>query len=218
MLHRDYLMRIIEQLVVALERILHLEASGQHEQAEAEIRTACRTIFGFDLSFIEPLADADIITLLGGRDHLDTPKCYALGILLARHADLRSTAGDEPGSVLLSVKALTLLAEAALDAGAPIATEHSPAVDKLVARLEAFEIPHPLRQTLFRYYETIGRYDKAENTLFDILSTDGAFRESGVDFYHRLMQKTDAELAAGNLPREEVEEGLTALSRMDSRV
>jgi hypothetical protein len=40
----------------------------------------------------------------------------------------------------------------------------------------------------------------------------------GVDFYARLRQRSDADLAAGNLPRDEVEAGLAEVrARGDQR-
>lgn len=213
MISRDYLMRIIEQLVVALERILHLQDTGRYEDAETEIRVTCRKLLGFDLSFIEPLADSDIIKLLGGTGRLDTPKCHALGILLARRAELRAIAGDEDASLRLSVKALRLLLEAHLDAGASIMKDHAAVTEALIERLESFDLPQAIKEKLFAYFEMGGRYDKAEDALFDIVAMDSGIRERGIAFYKRLMLKTDAELSAGNLPRTEVEEGLATLER-----
>ncbi|HEV2660598.1 MAG TPA: DUF6483 family protein, partial [Ktedonobacteraceae bacterium] len=66
---------------------------------------------------------------------------------------------------------------------------------------------------LFAYYELSGQYARAEDTLFDLLETGNnrEMVESGRAFYTRLLAKSDADLQAGNLARDEVDEGLAQL-------
>jgi hypothetical protein len=68
---------------------------------------------------------------------------------------------------------------------------------------------------LFRYYESAGKYSKAEDVLFEALEDSGGadWVAAGQAFYERLAGKSDAELAAGNLPREELEESREELAR-----
>jgi hypothetical protein len=56
-------------------------------------------------------------------------------------------------------------------------------------------------------YETLGRFDKAENALFELMALDLRFYETGLLFYQRLLARNDKELIQGKLPRPEVEEG-----------
>jgi len=60
----------------------------------------------------------------------------------------------------------------------------------------------------------MGKYSQAEDALFEMIEAEDAGEgivEQGIAFYTRLQQKSDAELLAGNLPREEVAEGLAHL-------
>jgi len=59
----------------------------------------------------------------------------------------------------------------------------------------------------------MGRYAKAENALYAILDSHAGFADEGRRFYERLLTKSDEQLAAGNLPREEVLEGMSNLHR-----
>jgi hypothetical protein len=47
--------------------------------------------------------------------------------------------------------------------------------------------------------------------LFDILAATPGFAPEGMQFYRRLLMKSDGDLRAGNLPREEVLEGIAEL-------
>jgi hypothetical protein len=61
---------------------------------------------------------------------------------------------------------------------------------------------------LFRYLEDRALYATAEDALYEWVDReDPAAISEGIAFYERLLAKSDAELAQGNLPRAEVEEG-----------
>ena len=68
---------------------------------------------------------------------------------------------------------------------------------------------------LFRYFERTGRFSQAEDTLEDMLTASPGNRSivtKGIAFYYRLRHKSDATLQAGNMSRNEVEEGLSRLT------
>jgi hypothetical protein len=58
------------------------------------------------------------------------------------------------------------------------------------------------------------RFADAENTLFELIDeqVENILGEA-FDFYQRLLNKTDQELDDGNLPKEEVLEGLEYLKK-----
>ena len=82
-------------------------------------------------------------------------------------------------------------------------------------KLEEFELPFSLKSRLFRYFELTGSYNKAENTLLEMVESDEPnaqeMIEPGRAFYQRLLKKQDADLQAGGLTRQKVEEGLENL-------
>ena len=71
-----------------------------------------------------------------------------------------------------------------------------------------------IKYKLFRYYEFIGEYSKAEDILFELV--DSKYPDiisEGKNFFQRLSQKSDGELSAGNLPREELKIGIDDLNK-----
>jgi len=67
---------------------------------------------------------------------------------------------------------------------------------------------------LMEHYERTGQFGKAEDALFAILDGDvdnDLALTFGLSFYERLLGKSDAQLADGNLPRAEVEASLQEL-------
>lgn len=64
------------------------------------------------------------------------------------------------------------------------------------------------------YYELTKNYAKAEDVLFTLTETSEANNDilsKGIAFYERLIKKDQAELEKGNLPIDEVLEGLSNL-------
>ncbi|GAC1564807.1 MAG: hypothetical protein NVS3B14_00630 [Ktedonobacteraceae bacterium] len=67
---------------------------------------------------------------------------------------------------------------------------------------------------LFSYFERTDRFARAAGTFSEMLLTDPGNHkivENGIAFYQRLLRKSDAALAAGNMSRDEVEKGLDKL-------
>jgi hypothetical protein len=74
---------------------------------------------------------------------------------------------------------------------------------------------------LMEHYEQTGQFGKAEDALFAILDGDVDHEVAlnfGISFYERLLGKSDAQLADGNLPRNEVEASLQELRDRKIRV
>jgi hypothetical protein len=70
-----------------------------------------------------------------------------------------------------------------------------------------------LYQRLLQAYEGSGAYDHAEDVLYVWRAAwpdDEQVQLGGQWFYDRLDRRDDAELAAGNLPRDELDAGRTA--------
>jgi hypothetical protein len=87
-------------------------------------------------------------------------------------------------------------------------------IEKLIDKIGGYAIPHRIRFALFEYFEAVGRFGKAEDMLYELI--DEKYPDiiaEGESFYLNLLQKTDRELSDGNLPRDEVVEGLEYLQK-----
>ena len=83
-----------------------------------------------------------------------------------------------------------------------------------MARIKSYPLPLHIKYKLFRYYQFIGEYSKAEDILFEL--ADSKYPDiilEGKNFFQRLSQKSDVELSAGNLPREELIIGIDDLNK-----
>ena len=211
MIERDYIMRMINQLTRALARILMLKKEHQYAEALKEINTSGRTLLGVDLGMMHMFSDTQLLQLFGKDDTLEIPKCYILGLLLKEDAELLHLQGNEEQSLTTAMKSLSLLTETYIRHAEPVEPGHIGHVDSVIEYLAGAGLPVELREKVFRFYAATGRYDKAEDCLFDLLELSPSLRQEGIQFYTLLLEKADEELERGNLPRDEVVQGLADL-------
>lgn len=92
-------------------------------------------------------------------------------------------------------------------------------VDKLLKLLDTeSSIFDELNERIFQYYRITGRYSKAEDLLYSMINVSSYIDkkrliEEGNLFYKNILNKTDEELERGNLPRNEVLDGINELNK-----
>lgn len=212
MITEDYFLRIINQLAYVLASVLKLMKLREYEAALEEIQASAKQLLGMDIRLLTTLSDVECLRLLSLGDRFDLEKCVVIAELLRSIGDVREAQGDEAERYHCYVTSLSLFLELLREEPEGLPKEYHEKVAALLEKLSGLELPTPVRVKLFQYYELVRRFDKAEDTLFEIVQEDESFVQEGLKYYGRLLQRTDEELGRGNLPREEVEEGLRELS------
>lgn len=228
MVQRDYIRRQIEQFVAVLAALAGFRRSGAHQTALVAIDEAARRFLGLDATTIDDLSVAELLALMrlhgaGGVDGAPEPETIAiLAALLHEQAETEHALhGPDPDrDAARSLKALDLALEAGalLDAAGRddprLAATIAATVDAAAARLSGYDLPERTATRLFAHHERAGEYARAEDLLYDLLESGAAqdtIVRQGLDFYRRLLALPDAALRAGNLPRDEVEDGLARM-------
>ncbi len=214
MIRQDYLVRMIQQLAGVLAQIAGLRADGRHDEALEEIGDAYGRFAGLNPSLIHALGDEDLVALLRARGGLDPQRTYALAELLREEAEIFAEGGRPEEALPRDRKALRLYLEVLPELENSSSPPDLAGLDAVVARVDASDFPPTARAHLLRHFEAVGRYDRAEDFLFDLLDAGNNPAETAElarAFYARLLALPDAALEAGNLPRDEVEEGLARL-------
>jgi hypothetical protein len=173
-------------------------------------------------NFVQSLPEETLLAMLTTLDLLNIEKCWLVATLLKAEGELYEEEQDEDKSYYSYLKACNLFLEALYNQNQQKEFEKIAEIELLWRKLESYELPRRTRSMLFWYFEYTGRYNKAEDMLFDILETESAgetecveevegIRARGEAFYARLLGKSDEILEAGNFPRAEIAEGLTRL-------
>ncbi len=219
MFQRDYIMRMVEQLTQALVQLLRQKAVHQYHEAQETINTASATILGLDMSLIRILSDEQIIDFFRSDDDIDAGKCLVVAELLFHDSDIMERQDSDDDFNFGYLKSLSLFLSAFIQEGDLLEAQYQEKVAQLQEKLADYFLPQHVEYKLFRYYELIGQYDKAENLLFDLASVSyPEIQQEGIAFFQRLLDKDDDALTAGNLPRNEVIEGLAELKKQTAEI
>ncbi|MDQ2887264.1 MAG: DUF6483 family protein [Chloroflexota bacterium] len=217
MINKDYILRMAEKIGRSLAIILGLRKYNQHEEALIYIDDTLLRTVGLTSRFINSISDEMLVTTISPIGVLNIEACLWIAALLKTEGDIYEEDLDKGNeSYYRYQKSLYLFLTAVLQEHIPTDADLYKDIEQLLQKLDDYELPLSLKSKLFAYYELSGQYAKAEDTLFDLLETGNnrEMVESGRAFYTRLLAKSDADLQAGNLARDEVNEGLAQLKRM----
>lgn len=221
MIREDYILAWIKRYVRWLAEIAGFTRVSDHEAALRRIDLALRTLLDTGPDSVTSLGDGEILArlTLGEPSQLVQDKCTVLAALL-HQLGIVCLAKEQPGQARdCFVKALHLVLGMKLRAEGTQLADFAPTVQDLVERLKPFELSPRTYAALMVHYENEGQFAKAEDALYALLDAAPANRDAleiGLGFYSRLEALGDETLAAGDLPRAEVQAGLADLRQRNS--
>ena len=216
MIRRDYLLRMIEEFIQMLSRIKSLKREQLWQEASVSVEQEFHKLIETGALNAARLSDTELLAKLikGEPTQAVREKTLLLTALFKEAGDLAVAQNRPEEGRLLYLKGLDLLLEL-LARDEPL--EHPdfvPRLDAFLVALQDFALPFQTQARLMQYYERIGEFAKAEDCLFAMIESEPAdpgLVEFGIAFYQRLRGHSNAALAAGNLPRQELEAGLLEL-------
>jgi len=219
MVERDYILRLIKQMTEALAIVFKLERGGDLQEALRVIDTTYQQLLGLDATTVATLPAETLLSLIrssgagyqGGKAMGE--RLTVLANLLQAEGDVYEGLKQPDESVSRRFKALDIQL-AILTNEDPTSARAADSVATLLERLDEYDLAVRTKQQLWQHFEQMGDFARAENWMYEVLEDDRApldIVERSIDFYQRLLTREDAELILGNLPRSEVEAGLTQL-------
>ena len=208
----DFLNRLQAELLRTLETARQLYSDGDADAALATLQGAQRSMVGLDTDLLRRLSSADLLVLLGGAGGTpDVEKCLQCAELLTAEHELRTDLGEDDSAQARKALALYLSVLAAEPGFAP----HYSGQLRLLTRSLGYAASLATQRQLIDAYLHAGRFDEAENWLYRLLNAEPVVaRVRAEAFYRELLRLDDVTLAAGGLPRAEVEEGLANATRV----
>jgi hypothetical protein len=211
----DYIMRMIRQFGQVYAYILGLRRRGQYPLALIAIDNAYRERLGLGSDAVAQLSDSQLLALVrfGETGESWREAGAFVAALLYSEAVILSEQGQPDDAAPRALLALQLLLECELGADLPL-PEYAPPRAELLDLLRGYELPVRTRAALFTLLAREGRYAQAEDvfaSLLDERPADAGLISAGISFYAGLLDRADAQLEAGGLPRAEVMAALAAL-------
>lgn len=223
MIRRDYILREIEEFVAMLTRITGLARDGRQEEASAQVEETFQKLTGADAHELVGMSETELLARLiqNGPAQMVETKAFMLATLLKTNGDLIANEGRLKESRQYYLKGLHLLLDVFGRVEITERPDFVPAVEAFLTGLRDEPLPALTNSLLMQHYERTGEFAKAEDALFGVLDAEPArveLLDFGRSFYQRLLELDDGALAAGNLPREEVQAGLAELDARQSRL
>jgi Family of unknown function (DUF6483) len=217
MIRRDYILRMIEECIQALAQIRSLRHNQRWEEARQAVDAQCEKLAAAGARNLARLSETELLARLAQDQptHIVRARLFVLISLLQEAGEIAAGESRIADAREIGLKALHLLLEVSAQNDAGEHPAFVPRVEALVHSLAGAPLPVRTQIMLMQHYEGTGQLAKAEDTLYSILdatSNDPASLEFGAAFYERILRQNDAMLMAGNLPRDEAEEGLRELN------
>jgi|GEM_PF-3354692 len=222
MMQQDVLMRQVQQAAQAIAQVLMHRRNGQPGEALEVAHEALQLHFDLSADDLSTYTYRHLAERFRFETEAHADRARTLGDLLLHLGELRRIQ-DRDDAVHPLRLALRLELDLAERAWRPLTSTER--IDRLGQQLPAHDLPNDTLRLLVEQYTRAGRFDEAENWLFRwakaATSADApALQAAGEAFYAHLHDQSDAALDAGNLPREEVDEGAEAfathLNRLDT--
>lgn len=209
-MQQDYVLRMIEQLGSFVATVLNLQKNGKTGEALEELNDAYGKFSGLSPTLVHALSEEDLVQLLHSRGGIDPNRCWALAELLREEAVIYDDLGQTTESAPRFLKSLRLYLEVIDEIDDLPVVLNVTGIEQIIERAGELDLPRQTRLRTIDYLERSGRLDVAENLVIWSLDGRDADEERFDDaeaFYQRLLRRSDADLAAAGMSREEAIDG-----------
>ncbi|HLH55603.1 MAG TPA: DUF6483 family protein [Verrucomicrobiae bacterium] len=216
MIRRDYILRMLAEFFEVLSRIRALQKGQQWSEASRLTGEQISGLIGIDPRAALGLSETELLArLIKSESTLAVrEKTLMLATLFKEAGDTASTSGNPDEGMAYYLKGLHLMLGLLAREDPFEFPEFVPRIEGFLSALGGAPLPLLTRGMLMQHYEGIGDFGRAEDTLFSMIEDDEdnpELLEFGIAFYHRLQKQPDDALINGNLPRNELETGISEL-------
>jgi hypothetical protein len=216
MIRRDYILRMIQDFFQVLSRIKALKKDQLWREAGGTVDGEFQRLIGSGAEAVAQLSETELLARLirGEPTQVVCEKTLMLSTLLKEAGDVATAQDRIEDGRRCYLKGLHLLLDTLGHEEVFDCPEFVPRVEVFVDALADTPLPLSTQALLMQHYERTGEFGRAEDALFAMLEADPTtpgLVEFGIAFYERLRAQSDSSLAAGNLPRAELEAALGEL-------
>ncbi|MBE6048786.1 MAG: tetratricopeptide repeat protein [Clostridium sp.] len=189
---------------------------GDIEESFKKIDRGMKGLLGLDIATIDTLSFNSIVALISKENQYNADRYMALGELLYFQGYIYEHLSNESGKINYYKKAVKSFCEAYKEDNV-IDEKYKSHVIEMLDFLNQYDLELDEKIIMFKLYECVQHFDKAEDVLFSMINQSGKERKvinEGIEFYNRLKNIDEGVLEQGNLPLEEVLDSLEELKNM----
>lgn len=213
MLRKDYLVRMIEEMLDVIGQVFGLKQQNKLIEAMWKLDDLYKAQFRLNSKMIGSLSARDLVEIFRTGGKVEADKLQSLARLLQEEGDIYIAQGRQDEGLFRHMKSLHLYLAADLHGADRSLWDMEKETAKLLSRLKDYRLPVDTELLLLDYEEAHGRFDQAENILYYLLQAGVIPKQQAIAFYERLLQYEPERLSEGGLPLDEVREGLMEVEK-----
>jgi hypothetical protein len=217
MLTEDYFMRMINQMLAVLTKIIGLKDAGQYHEAQQIINQSLEQLLGMPSDLLKQMDDSSVMNILTTQGELVSDRLYMVANLYELEGGLLTDQNRISEANLNHLRALTFYLEIALKGENQDSSDLNDKIEQLQLKLVDQELTVDIYYRLFDHYEQLGRYNLVENQISNLLLTHEDPSEilpGLITYYEKLLEKNDQELIAGGNSRVRVQTQLDVVNNL----
>lgn len=215
MIKNDFMKEVENTLKLITEEVDKNIIDGNIDEAKERVNKALKGLVGIDIGTVDIFSFKSIEELICKDMRYNAEKFIAFSCLMKLQGKIAKKENNENGQIKYYELSLESFYKAYLE-DEEISINHLNDAAEVSDELSKYELPLETDRKILSIYEAANRLDKAEDTLFYMLrktNNDGSIILDGIRFYNRLKEVEHDKLKQGNLPIEEVEDGISELER-----
>lgn len=216
MLKNDYMKELENSLRLLKMEVDQSLADGDIEKCKKLINKQLRALIGLDVETIDTLSFDTIKDILSKDNQYNAEKYIALGELLKLEGLVSEKEENIQNKLFYYEKIVEAFFEG-YEEDETINKKYLNESKEQIEELMQYEISINIEKKIFRLYELLGSFDKAEDLLFQMINEtnkDKEIIEQGKAFYNRLKELPQSLLEKGNFSFEEVEDSYKELCKL----
>ena len=215
MLKRTITAELIKRFNELLIKILDSKKNKNYKEALDLIDNAFKDMFRLSLKFFNSFSVESLMDMVKVKGTINTEKCIIIAKLLEEEGNILEIQGELDYSFYINQKSLSLFLNAYLNKRESCELEsYFSDIDPLIEKICQYKLTCELQDKIIKYYIRCHIYDKAENTVYELLQENNYNVRSlkyAIKFYEDLLSKDNDELSAGKLPRNEIMASMSSL-------
>ena len=219
MLTEDYVMRMINQMVAVLAKLIGLKDAGQYQSAQQVIDQSLEQLLGLKPELLKHMDDSSILNLLTSQGELGIERLYLLAELYRHEGDILKAQNRTQEAVSDYQRALHFYLQVAVKQEHQELSQLKQMIVDLTVELEEDEIPIEILYQLFDFFERNGEFALVEDVIARLLQSSEAGHQIIPDiitYYEQLLESSEADWGSINLSRSQVEQNLERMKNWET--
>jgi hypothetical protein len=210
MVKTDYIIRIIEQFANFLWAIIFNKKAQNYDLALKKIEETYNGLLHLNANKLKNLSSIEIIKNNTYKNVLDKDNIEIISNLLFEEADIIER---KDGLNIVSFEYYKKSMELFFVLFNENETKNfQKNIDEIITKLVNYEIDSEMEYKIYKYYVKRKLYGKAEDKLYQLLENNYQNIKDEIKmFYMKLLERDDSDLENGNLPRNEIINGIKEL-------